>query len=67
MAALATDKHNQRHFFLAGATADYCDLVSCPKLRQELVAAVLAELRRLAMPRRSCWQLAQPFSYGHMF
>jgi len=50
VAALATDEAQSKTFFLAGATADYCDLVSCPKMRQELVAAVLAELRRLGMP-----------------
>ena len=50
VAALATDEAESKTFFLAGATADYCDLVSCLKLRQELVASVLSELRRLGMP-----------------
>jgi CelD/BcsL family acetyltransferase involved in cellulose biosynthesis len=50
VAALGTDRAQQETFFLAGATADYCDFVSSPKLRQELVARVLAELRMLGMP-----------------
>jgi CelD/BcsL family acetyltransferase involved in cellulose biosynthesis len=50
VAALATDKAQPGTFFLAGTTADYCDFVSSPKLRQELVACVLTELRMLGMP-----------------
>jgi CelD/BcsL family acetyltransferase involved in cellulose biosynthesis len=47
VAALATDKTQSKTFFLAGATADYCDFVSSPELRQELVECVLSELRLL--------------------
>jgi len=47
VAALATDKAQREAFFLAGATADYCDFVSSPESRQELVNSVLAELRIL--------------------
>jgi CelD/BcsL family acetyltransferase involved in cellulose biosynthesis len=50
VAALATDKAQRETFFLAGTTADYCDFVSLPVLRQELVSNVLAELRTLGMP-----------------
>jgi CelD/BcsL family acetyltransferase involved in cellulose biosynthesis len=48
VAALATDQAQTS--FLAGTTADYCDFVSSPELRQELVTRVLAELRRLGTP-----------------
>ena len=47
VAALATDKALAKTFFLAGATADYCDFVSSKKFRQELADCVLAELRKL--------------------
>ena len=50
VAALATDKERQKAFFLGGATADYCDLVSCPKGRGELLDRVLAELRLVGLP-----------------
>jgi CelD/BcsL family acetyltransferase involved in cellulose biosynthesis len=50
VATLATDKAQRETFFLAGTTADYCDFVSSPDLRQELVCSVLAELRTLALP-----------------
>jgi len=50
IAALATDKPQRETFFLAGTTADYCDFVSLPDLRQELVNEVLAELRTLGLP-----------------
>jgi CelD/BcsL family acetyltransferase involved in cellulose biosynthesis len=50
VAALATDRAQQETFFLAGMTADYCDFVSAPKSRRELVNCVLAELRMLGMP-----------------
>jgi CelD/BcsL family acetyltransferase involved in cellulose biosynthesis len=50
VAALATDKAERETFFLAGTTADYCDFVSSPNLRQELVSSVLAELRTLGLP-----------------
>ena len=48
VAALAADKVQTS--FLAGMTADYCDFVSSPELRQEFITAVLAELRRLGAP-----------------
>ena len=51
VAALATDKAESETFFLAGTTADYCDFVSSPELRQELIARVLSELRRLGMSK----------------
>jgi len=47
LVALATDGAQQKASFLAGSTADYCDLVCPPQRRAELVDAVLAELRRL--------------------
>jgi CelD/BcsL family acetyltransferase involved in cellulose biosynthesis len=49
VASLATDKTRARTFFLAGATADYCDFVSSTKLRQELVDCFLAELQNLGL------------------
>ena len=48
--ALTMDKARRSTFFLAGTTADYCDFVSSPKLRAELVNRVLAELRILGAP-----------------
>jgi len=48
--ALAMDKARRSTFFLAGTTADYCDFVSFPELRAELVNRVLAELRILGVP-----------------
>ena len=53
--ALATDKAQRETFFLAGMTADFCDFVSPPQLRQELVMCVLAELRKLGLPMW-CWR-----------
>jgi CelD/BcsL family acetyltransferase involved in cellulose biosynthesis len=47
VASLATDKARAETFFLADATADYCDFVSSTKLRQELVDCFLAELQKL--------------------
>ena len=49
--ALATDKGRRETFFLAGTTADYCDFVSSPELRQQLVNSVLAELRTQGLPK----------------
>lgn len=51
VAALATDNKQSETSFLAGTTADYCDLVSAPELRQELLERVLSELRVLATPK----------------
>ena len=45
--ALATDTARQETFFLASATADYCDFVSSPVRRPEFLDLVLDELRRL--------------------
>jgi CelD/BcsL family acetyltransferase involved in cellulose biosynthesis len=50
VAALATDKARPGTFFLAGTTADYCDFVSSPKSRRELMDCVLAQLRTLEIP-----------------
>lgn len=50
VAALATDKPQLETFFLAGTTADYCDFVSCPELRQKLIACVLSDLAMLGLP-----------------
>lgn len=49
VAALATDTAQREVIFLAGATADYCDFISSPELRQELVNRVLAELQILGL------------------
>lgn len=48
--ALARNSAQREAFFLAGTTADYCDFVSHPERRRELVSGVLAELRLLEMP-----------------
>ena len=48
--ALATDKSERETFFLAGTTADFCDFISSPRLRQDLVMCVLAGLRMLGLP-----------------
>ena len=50
VAALATEKAQPGTFFLAGTTADYCDFVSSPEVRQALVACVLSELQMLGIP-----------------
>jgi len=50
VAALATDSTQRETFFLAGMTADFCDFVSSPGMRQELVMRVLDELRMLGLP-----------------
>jgi CelD/BcsL family acetyltransferase involved in cellulose biosynthesis len=50
VAALAMDTSQKEATFIAGTTADYCDFVSSPELRQELVSCVLAEMRMLGMP-----------------
>ncbi|MGD0512723.1 MAG: GNAT family N-acetyltransferase [Terriglobales bacterium] len=50
VAALATDCAQRKTFFLAGMTADFCDFVSSPELRHELVMRVLDELRMLGLP-----------------
>jgi CelD/BcsL family acetyltransferase involved in cellulose biosynthesis len=47
LVALATDKAQERAFFLAGTTADYCDFVSSPEHRRELVNAVFVQLHKL--------------------
>jgi CelD/BcsL family acetyltransferase involved in cellulose biosynthesis len=50
VAALATDQTRRETFFLAAATADYCDFVSSPASRLEFVNLVFSELSRLRMP-----------------
>jgi len=50
VAALAVDQTRQQAFFLAGATADYCDFVCLAAQRHELVSRVLAELRNQDIP-----------------
>ena len=50
VAALATDTVRREAFFLAGATADYCDFVSSAAHRLEFVNQILAELQRLKIP-----------------
>lgn len=50
VAALATHNTRPETFFIANATADYCDFVSSPARRVEFVDLVLGELRRLKMP-----------------
>jgi CelD/BcsL family acetyltransferase involved in cellulose biosynthesis len=47
VASLATDTAAQRITFLGATTADYCDFVSRPEDRRELVNAVLGELETL--------------------
>lgn len=46
IAALAIDETRSEVFFLAGFTADYCDFVSAPADRKELIELVLNELRK---------------------
>jgi CelD/BcsL family acetyltransferase involved in cellulose biosynthesis len=47
VAALATDSVRKETFFLASTTSDYCDLVSLPGRRLELIDLVFGELRKL--------------------
>jgi CelD/BcsL family acetyltransferase involved in cellulose biosynthesis len=44
VAALATDPPGTNAGFLAASTADYCDFLSAPQVREEFVEAVFAEL-----------------------
>jgi CelD/BcsL family acetyltransferase involved in cellulose biosynthesis len=48
--ALASDRMRRELFFLANATADYCDFVSSPARRAEFVSLVFGELRSLKIP-----------------
>jgi CelD/BcsL family acetyltransferase involved in cellulose biosynthesis len=50
LAALGTGGTPEKTSFLASTTADYCDFVSHPLRRPELVEVVLVELRKLKMP-----------------
>lgn len=51
VAVLATDTARREAFFLADATADYCDFVSSTARRLEFVNQILAdELQRLKLP-----------------
>lgn len=45
--ALATSNTRRESFFLASTTADYCDFVSSPERRPELVDLVFSELKKL--------------------
>jgi CelD/BcsL family acetyltransferase involved in cellulose biosynthesis len=47
IATLATDASQQHVSFLAATTADYCDLLSEPNLREEISEAVLAECAKM--------------------
>ena len=47
IASLATNVDQRKSFFLAHTTADYCDFVSHPQRRPELVDAVFTELQKL--------------------
>ncbi len=51
VACLCTDPSGQIVSFLAGTTADYCEFLSHPQRRAELVEAVLAELQHLKVAR----------------
>jgi CelD/BcsL family acetyltransferase involved in cellulose biosynthesis len=51
VAALAMDASQKKAVFISGTTADYCDFVSSPELRRQLVNSVLAELRAQGMPK----------------
>jgi CelD/BcsL family acetyltransferase involved in cellulose biosynthesis len=50
VAALAIDPASPRKtFFLNSATADYCDIVSAPAHRSEVLAALLEEIEKLGL------------------
>ncbi len=49
VAALAGDSSGHRASFLCATTGDYCDFVSSRDNRAELLASVLAELRKLGI------------------
>src|SRR5262249_7408977 len=51
IASLATDPENRVASFLAGTTADYCDFLSAPEHRANLVEATLAELAKAGVQR----------------
>jgi CelD/BcsL family acetyltransferase involved in cellulose biosynthesis len=46
VAALATGARESQAFFLTASTADYCDLMSRPERRQEIVESTLGELSK---------------------
>jgi len=50
VAALATDPTQKTTSFLCSTSADYCDLLSRPDLRAELLDTVLAELCSASLP-----------------
>jgi CelD/BcsL family acetyltransferase involved in cellulose biosynthesis len=50
VAALATDPAQKTASFLSSTTADYCDLLSHPDQRAELLDGVVAELDRASLP-----------------
>ena len=45
VAALALDEERREVSFLCGTTADYCDFVSAPSDREELIVLMMRELR----------------------
>src|SRR5580704_15351328 len=49
VASLAADTNEQNASFLAATTADYCEFLSQPQRRAELVDAVFAELKRIGV------------------
>jgi CelD/BcsL family acetyltransferase involved in cellulose biosynthesis len=49
VAALATDPRLKTASFLCGTSADYCDLLSHPEQRAELLEAVLKEVHRAGL------------------
>lgn len=62
IASLATNSNNNAIEFLSATTADYCDFLSAPAIRQEFIHAVFAKLKensngRIALtnlPEDSC-------------
>jgi CelD/BcsL family acetyltransferase involved in cellulose biosynthesis len=47
VAPLALDAAQQNISLLAGTTADYCDFLSSPQMRDEFIGAVFGELRKM--------------------
>jgi CelD/BcsL family acetyltransferase involved in cellulose biosynthesis len=47
IASLVSDSVNKRVGFLAANTADYCEFLSSPEIREEFISAVLVELKKL--------------------
>jgi CelD/BcsL family acetyltransferase involved in cellulose biosynthesis len=51
VAALAMDALQRDAAFIAGTTADYCDFISHPERRPEVVELIFSELRNLRIPK----------------